>query len=137
MTDAPNSTESIAEPPSHEHPLDAYVADPSQYRSLCDESLFLAVLDRMVANNAPRLFAVIEEYGERVDATIAAWGMAFRDHAEVVSVDHGLRMSLPTPEEALPGFTFGTHVRARLVWLNPDAATPPEDEHDELAEVDS
>jgi hypothetical protein len=54
--------------------------------------------------------------------------MAFADHAEVVSVEHTQRMSLQAPETALRLFTFGSHVRARLVWFNPDAATPAKDD---------
>jgi hypothetical protein len=80
------------------------------------------------ADEAPRLFAVVQEYGERVDGRIAAWGMALADHAEVVSVTRGMRMSLQTPKNALRMFTFGNHLRARLVWFNPDAATPAEDD---------
>ena len=76
--------------------------------------------------------ADVQEYGERVDGRIAAWGMAFADHAEVVSVTRGLRMSLQAPENALRMFKFGSHVRARLVWFNPDAATPAADD-DEAA----
>ncbi|MEV0049038.1 hypothetical protein AB0H34_00895 [Saccharopolyspora shandongensis] len=90
---------------------------------LCDEAQFGAILEGIVADEAPQLFAVVQEYGDRVDGRIAAWGMAFADHAEVVSVGGGLRMSLSEPESALRGFNFGSHIRARLVWFNPDAAT--------------
>jgi hypothetical protein len=31
----------------------------------------------------------------------------------------------------LRGFGFGTHIRPQVVWVNPEAATPPEDD-DEL-----
>lgn len=51
----------------------------------------------MVTDEAPQLFAIIQEYGERVDGRIAAWGMSFDDHAEVVSVARGVRGSLRTP----------------------------------------
>lgn len=71
------------------------------------------------------LFAVVQEYGERVDAVIAAWGMAFDDHAEVVA--HELRMSVRSPESALRTFAGGPHIRARLVWFNPGAATVYDD----------
>lgn len=84
----------------------------------------------MVADEAPQLFAVIQEYGERVDGRIAAWGMSFDDHAEVVSVARGVRESLRTPQDALHLFHLGSHIRARLVWFNPDAATPPEEDDD-------
>jgi len=112
---------------THRHPLDSVVPDPSKLPPLCDEPEFAAILEEMVADEAPRLFAVVQEYGDRVDGRIAAWGMAFDDHAEIVSVKRGLRMSLQTPENALRMFKFGSHIRARLVWFNPDAATPAED----------
>jgi hypothetical protein len=76
------------------HPLDAAGPDPSGLTPLCDEPEFTAILESMVADEAPRLFAVVQEYGKRVDGMIVAWGMAFADHAEVVSVTRGMRMSL-------------------------------------------
>ncbi len=114
------------------HPLDKFVSDPSDLTPVCDEPEFAAILEGMVADEAPRLFAVVQEYGDRVDGRIAAWGMAFDDHAEVVSVKRGLRMSLPAPENALRLFKVGSHIQARLVWFNPDAATPA-DYDDEAA----
>jgi hypothetical protein len=108
---------------THAHPLDELVPDPRGLTPLCDEPRFAAFLAEMVVGEAPRLFAVVQVYGERVDVRTAGWGMAFDDHAEVVSVDHKSRMSLHAPEDALRLFTFGSHIRARLVWFNPDAAT--------------
>ncbi|MBE9373219.1 hypothetical protein IQ251_02035 [Saccharopolyspora sp. HNM0983] len=98
---------------------------PSGTAPLCEEE-FAALLEGMVADFAPLVFAVVQEYGERIDGRIAAWGLAFDDRAEVVGVDSGLRMSLSTPERALRGFARGEHIRARLVWFNADAATPAE-----------
>lgn len=103
----------------HRHPLDQFIPDPSGLMPLGDEPEFAAILESTVADEAPRLFAIIQEYGERVDGRIAAWGMAFDDHAEVVSVAHGMRGSLRAPEDALRLFHFGSHIRARLVWLQP------------------
>lgn len=102
------------------HALHAF--EPGEMAPVCDEREFAAIMETLVADEAPRLFAVVQEYGERVDAVIAAWGMAFPDHAELVS--HQLRMSVREPESALRMFTVGHHIRARLVWFNPDAATP-------------
>lgn len=68
----------------------------------------------------------MQEYGDRVDARCAAWGMAFDDHAEVVGVDGTLRASASSPEDALRGFRFGSHITPRLVWVNPEAATRTE-----------
>nr|BFE99959.1 hypothetical protein GCM10020241_16350 [Streptoalloteichus tenebrarius] len=101
------------------------VPDPSGRTPLCGEPEFAALLKNMVADDAPRLFAVVLEYGERVDAHVAAWGLAFADHAEVVSAESKLWMSSRDPEKALRAFRCGRHIRARLVWFNPDAATPP------------
>lgn len=98
------------------NPIDALIPDPSDKRPLCDEPRFAAILQSMVTDQAPRIFAVVQEYGERVDAHIAAWGIAFTDRAEVVSTDPGLRLSLETPECALHAFSWGNHIRARLVW---------------------
>ncbi|MGW1677838.1 hypothetical protein [Saccharopolyspora sp. NPDC002376] len=70
----------------------------------------------MVTESAPRLFAVLQKYGERVDVRIAAWGMAFDDHVEAVSIDGGLRMNLRSPADAGRAFTWGTHIHGRLVW---------------------
>lgn len=100
------------------HPLDALMLDPSGVLPLCDAQDFAAEVDNMVADEAPRLFAVVQVYRDRIDARIAAWGMAFENHAEVVSLQSALRMSLQTPENALRGFNCGSHVRARLVWFN-------------------
>ncbi|GDY34091.1 hypothetical protein [Gandjariella thermophila] len=126
MAPAPSPTQlecTLAERGRQRHPLDAFVPDPSGIPPLCGEPQFAAILESMVADEAPRLFAIVQEYGERVDAEIAAWGMAFADHAEVVSVDRRLRMSLRKPETALRLFGFGSHIRARLVWFNRDAST--------------
>jgi hypothetical protein len=114
------------EPERDPHRLDQFAPDPSGLMPLSDERGFAAILESMVADEAPRLFAVVQEYGRRVDAWIAAWGIAFDHHAEVVA--HGVQARLRTPEDALRLFNLGSHIRARLVWFNPDAATPPDDE---------
>ncbi len=88
---------------------------------ICDEAEFAAILREMVTAGAPRVFAVVQEYGERSDGRIAAWGMAFAEHAEVVAVDGGLRMNVTSPENALRCFGRGETIRPRLVWFDPAA----------------
>ena len=82
----------------------------------------------MVAAHAPQVFAIVQEYGERVDGRIAAWGMSFDDHVSVVGVD-GAVMLLNRPDLALQAFAWGSRVRTRLVWpapvTSPPARTPP------------
>jgi hypothetical protein len=106
------------------HALHAFGPNLGELPPACDEHEFASIVEGMVADEAPRLFAVVQEYGERVDAVIAAWGMAFPDHAEIVA--HQMRISVRAPESALRMFTVGSHIRAHLVWFNPDAATPAE-----------
>lgn len=89
---------------------------------LCAEPEFAALAERLVADFAPRLFALLEEEGERVDGRIFAWGMAFGDHAEVVGADRAMRGSFDSADSAR--LMFSRCGKMRLVWYNPDAATP-------------
>ncbi|GAB3443320.1 hypothetical protein [Actinophytocola sediminis] len=116
--------------PHAPHPLEELVPDPTDLTPVCDEPQFATMLAEMVADDAPRLFAIVQEYGERVDATIAAWGLAFADRAEISSATGSLHMNLRAPEHALPGFSIGSRIRARLVWFDPNAASPTEPDDD-------
>ncbi|MDQ4034128.1 MAG: hypothetical protein M3332_18545 [Actinomycetota bacterium] len=109
---------------------DALVPDPSGREPLGDEPEFAEILEGMVADFAPRVFAVVQVYGERVDGRIAAWGLAFEDHAAVFGMDGRVPMTSQTPEDALPGFAWGRHITTRLVWVNPAAATPADCDED-------
>lgn len=104
--------------------LDPWCLDPAGLPPLGDEQQFAATLEGMVADCAPRMFAVVQEYGRRVDARIAAWGLAGDDHADAFGVDRSLWMKLQAPDDALPAFIWGDHITTRLVWVNPNAATP-------------
>ncbi|WP_433267436.1 hypothetical protein ACQPZF_01475 [Actinosynnema sp. CS-041913] len=70
-----------------------------------------------VARLAPQLFAVVQTDDE--DDWVAAWGMAFEDHAEVASTTGDLRMLTASPESALRYFEEGDDVRTSLVWVDP------------------
>jgi hypothetical protein len=106
----------------------AATPDPTGLRPLCDAETFAASLAGMVADFAPRVFAVVQEYGDRVDGRIAAWGMVFDDHVEVVDVNGRIRRGVRSPEDALWGFGFGSHITPHLVWVNPEAASRPDDD---------
>jgi hypothetical protein len=103
----------------NQDPLDAFVTDPSGRPPLGSEDEFAAILDGMVAANAPRRFAVVQEYGDRVDARIAGWGIAFDDHADVIGEGNVVHFGVPSPEDVLRCFRFGTRVTPRLVWVDP------------------
>lgn len=105
--------------------------DPATLAPLCEEEEFAQEIAELVADEAPRLFAVVQEYGERVDGRIAAWGLAFADYAEVVRLDSVGRLSLRSPERAVRLFSRSPHITARVVWVNP--ADPSRPEGDEAA----
>ncbi|MBC6448073.1 hypothetical protein GPZ80_12935 [Actinokineospora sp. HBU206404] len=71
----------------------------------------------MVAESAPRTFAVVQVFGERLDARIAAWGLAWDGQAEIVGVDGDLRIGVRSPERACRLLAQPHDVSARLVWL--------------------
>lgn len=120
-------------PQDHEprpHPFDVFVNDPTGMRPLCDERTFSEIMAGIVADSVPRVFAVVQEYGERVDGRIAAWGLALDDRVQVVSVRGRAHSTAPTAEECLREYRLGTHIRPRIVWYDPDKATPEADEDD-------
>ena len=94
---------------------------------LCGETEFTELVAEMVVDEAPRLFAVVQEYGERVDGRIAAWGIALEGRAEIVGVDGGATMSLRSPERAARIFSRHPDITARVVWVPVDNATPPQE----------
>ncbi len=100
--------------------------DPTDAAPLWDEAGFSQFLTGLATDDAPRLFAVAVEYGERHDAHIAAYGMAFYDHAEVISTEGDFHARIQKPENALLYFTETGDTTPRLVWLpQPSAAGTP------------
>ncbi len=99
--------------------------DQDTLTPLCDEAEFAREVNELVADEAPRLFAVVHEYGERVDGCVAAWGLAFEDHVEVIGVG-GRRRHVITrsPERAARAFRR-PHITTRLVWVTPAAHPQP------------
>lgn len=85
--------------------------------SLCSEEEFAQEVRELVAQEAPQLFALVEEYGERVDGRIVGWGIAFEDHVEVLGANGGLCASLPSAERAHRLFSRSRKIR--LVWTQP------------------
>jgi hypothetical protein len=107
--------------PVQPDPLPAQVepeADP--LTPLWDEAEFAQEVAELVAAEAPRLFAVVQEYGERLDGRIAAWGLAFEDHADVIGVDHRSHLRLRSPERAVHLFSRHPRITARVTWVHPD-----------------
>lgn len=87
---------------------------------------FTTAVAEMVADHAPRLFAVVLEYGEQTDAHIAAWGMALDDGAYMTTTDGKNQYALAEPDNALRYVRSHTNITAHLVWASPSA--PHQDE---------
>lgn len=87
-------------------------------RALCGEDEFAELVAEMVADEAPRLFAVVQERGVREDGRIAAWGLAFDGHADVVCPG-GTVLSVGSPDRACRLLVRGSDITARLVWVTP------------------
>ncbi|CAM3445672.1 hypothetical protein KIPE111705_09060 [Kibdelosporangium persicum] len=73
----------------------------------------------MVADQAPRVFAVVLEYGEHVDAKVVAWGMALDDGAYVITADGRNQYALASPENALRYVRGRNDTTPHLVWADP------------------
>lgn len=102
-------------PPTEQTP-DPNSDDRAALTPICGEGEFDELVDEMVADEAPRMFAVVQTYDERVDGWVAGWGLAFEDRVEVISVEGRLRVDARSPERAARWFAGGPYVSARVVW---------------------
>lgn len=84
-----------------------------------DQSEYQQFVAEMIADEQPRLFAVLREFGECEDAEVAAWGMAWDDHVEVIG-QRGVRLSSDSTERVARRFSRGENTSARLVWVGAD-----------------
>ena len=85
---------------------------------LCDEAEFAELVRGLVLDTAPRLFALVEEVGEREDGWVYAWGMAFEDRVCLVKEGGGSFAVHPSAEIARRRWS---RVRKlRLVWCGPE-----------------
>ncbi|SMD05487.1 hypothetical protein [Kibdelosporangium aridum] len=77
---------------------------------------FDADVTEMVFDNKPKLFAVVLEYGNQVDAQIVAWGIALDEHAYMTTVDGRNQYALAHAENALRYIRHRPEATPRLVW---------------------
>jgi hypothetical protein len=110
----------LADPPP-KHLLDTSDVNPSGAPPLCDKEEFAELIQEMVDDEAPRLFAIVQEYGDRVDAHVACWGMCFADHAVAVDTN-GRTMIMRSAESAMRLLRGGPYDTPRLCWLSPEPA---------------
>ncbi|MCE6993795.1 hypothetical protein LZG04_03070 [Saccharothrix sp. S26] len=82
---------------------------------------FAARVRQLAVQEAPRLFAIVEEYGGQQEARVAGYGLAYPDHADVNSVEGDFRLSSESPENARAIFEISSRssgARNHLVWLD-------------------
>jgi hypothetical protein len=89
---------------------------PEGLPPMCGAEEFRELVAEMVSEDAPRLFAVVQEYGDRVDARIAAWGLAHPGHVDVIGVDGAVHLSAAAPESVLHRFGRRANTSAHLIW---------------------
>lgn len=78
---------------------------------------FATELRQLVVDEAPRLFAVVQVYGDKMDGRVAAWGMAFEEYAEIVSVEGHRRLSVRSLDRAVRSFAHPPRITAQLEWV--------------------
>ncbi|MFD5748772.1 hypothetical protein [Streptomyces sp. NPDC127033] len=78
---------------------------------------FSKIMEEIVADTAPRLFAVFHEEGQEDDGWVAAWGLAFDDRTEAVTPGGGLRVTTSSPEQVVRHFSRSKGLTAHLVWV--------------------
>jgi hypothetical protein len=97
---------------------DAKEDDTEGLSPLGNDAQFTAEINTMITDEAPSVFALVEEVGDRVDAAIIAWGMAFPDHAEIMSAGrHGVRGVFRSAERARKLLSANDKIKVRLVWV--------------------
>jgi hypothetical protein len=116
MPDTPNQSDV-----DHQQPH-----EPTDPQTLADETEFTNLITAMVANHAPRMFAIVLKRGERLDAAITAWGLALDNSAYAVTTDGKTQYLLAAPEQALQYVRRTANTTPHLVWVDPTAATPSE-----------
>jgi hypothetical protein len=88
---------------------------------LCDEAEFATLVRELVVDTAPRMFALVEEEGERADAWAYAWGLEFGDHVAVVVPHERMARRYDSATEAHE--TMSHRRKLRLVWCPSPAPT--------------
>ncbi|CAM3988154.1 hypothetical protein KIPE111705_34805 [Kibdelosporangium persicum] len=102
--------------------VDGNPTESATTRHAADGSDFATDVADMIADHAPRVFAVVLEYGDQIDAKIVAWGLALDDGAYMATVDGRNQYAMAVPESALKYVTARPDTTPHLVWVDAGAA---------------
>jgi hypothetical protein len=84
--------------------------------------VFTALLHEVARDEAPRLFAIVEELDEKEDVRVAGYGLEYTDRVEVNSVEGGFSLTSQSAENSRMLFEIGSgDVAVRqvhIVWLD-------------------
>ncbi|CAM3373914.1 hypothetical protein KIPE111705_05425 [Kibdelosporangium persicum] len=109
--------------PTIQSAVDTKTDDLTELQPPTSEAGFADLVAEMVADQAPRLFAVVLELGTQVDAQIVAWGIAFEESAYMVTVDGRNQYALANAEAALKYVRSDANITSSLVWATPAVHT--------------
>jgi hypothetical protein len=105
------------------------IPDPAGQPQMSEEH-YARRMNEMVQESAPSRFAIVQDYGDRVDGTVAAYGLATKKNASIVT--DGVIWKLQSAESGARRFEHPPHVTARVVWLDPK----PEPDLDDIDDLD-
>ncbi|MFI6757898.1 hypothetical protein ACIBF5_01960 [Micromonospora sp. NPDC050417] len=96
-------------------------APPQDDQPLGTPEEFHQLMTDLAADHAPRRFAIYEEYGDRVDGRIYAWGLAFEDHAWLGADDRSFTGRFANAQNAVR-ILARTGRQLRLTWIDQPSA---------------
>ncbi|MFI9010555.1 hypothetical protein ACIGNX_25300 [Actinosynnema sp. NPDC053489] len=83
---------------------------------------FTGLMRELALAETPRLFALVEEYGEGEDARVAGYGLAYADRADVNSVEGDFQLNSQSVESARTLFEISSKSagvrQVHVVWLD-------------------
>ncbi|ONI84274.1 hypothetical protein ALI144C_15550 [Actinosynnema sp. ALI-1.44] len=77
---------------------------------------FNTMIAQIVTDQAPRVFAVVLEFGEQTDAEIVGWGLELDHGAYMVTADGRNQYALAEPGNALRYLRNRSNVKPHLIW---------------------
>ncbi|WP_163506863.1 hypothetical protein [Fodinicola acaciae] len=92
--------------------------DDEDWPPLYDEKEFDEFVNRLVAMEQPRAFALVAELGVRADAQVIGWGLQFAEHVDVALTDGRTRLSFSTLDRVVR--VLSSRGTVRVVYLPVD-----------------